>query len=126
MFLLANFFNSNRILTIFFQYPMTISREFQINPLITLKLEGDMTQIYMGGTKFRQCKYLFLINPNETTGDYITSIDEAAERFDSKPEARKYLHRIYKFRPERNLWLTAPIYNLGPSTDMILDFFIAI
>ena len=68
---------------------MTIPREFQINPLITLKIEGDKTQIYVGGIKFRQCKYLFLINPNETIGDYITSIDEAAENFDSKLEGEE-------------------------------------
>ena len=35
-------------------------KEFQINKLITVKLEERKTNIYIAGDKFRQCKYLLL------------------------------------------------------------------
>ena len=62
-------------------YRMTIKRQFRINEYMVLTLEEGQTHIYVGGQNFRQCKYLFLINPNETIGEDINSIDEASEKF---------------------------------------------
>lgn len=55
------------------------TKEFKINDLITLKLEGKKTNIYVNNKLFNQCKYLLInININEVEDyDEIESIDEA-------------------------------------------------
>ena len=65
-------------------------KEFKVNEYITLKLEMGETVIYVGGELFNQCRYLFLINPNETIGEEINSIDEAAEKFYSVLETNYF------------------------------------
>ncbi|MFW9999536.1 MAG: hypothetical protein ACFE9Q_06635 [Candidatus Hodarchaeota archaeon] len=41
-------------------------KEFHVNEFLTLKLENDKTNIYVGGALFRQCKFLMLnISVNE-------------------------------------------------------------
>ncbi len=57
---------------------------FKINDYLTLKLEENKTQIYVGGKKFRQCIFILLNIPiNEITlSEKIKSIDEAAEKLD--------------------------------------------
>ena len=62
-------------------------KEFRINEHLTLKLEGGKTHIYVGGERFFQCKYLFLLNPQGILNE-INSVDEAAEVFDKAMESR--------------------------------------
>lgn len=54
------------------------TKEYRINSLLTLKLEENETVIYVNEKRFRQCKYLLLINPNEKEKN-IDSIDLLAE-----------------------------------------------
>ena len=63
-------------------------KEFQINKLITVKLEERKTNIYIAGDKFRQCKYLLLkklvAEEIEEFVENFTSIDdEAVETLDT-------------------------------------------
>lgn len=64
-----------------------IRKEFRVSEFITLRLEGEKTIIYVNGERFRQCKYLLLVNPqdNEVQMD-INSIDEAEEKLSLKLE----------------------------------------
>ena len=48
--------------------PKKIMKEFEIDKNITLRLEEGKTIIYIDNKEFKQCKYLFLINPNKTIG----------------------------------------------------------
>lgn len=79
-------------------------REFKVNGLITLKLEGDKTMIYVDGMEFRQCKYLLLDIPVEkiSSFDEIDSVDEAAEKLDHSEEPRK--NTISRIPPEVEFW----------------------
>ncbi|TKJ24873.1 MAG: hypothetical protein CEE42_09540 [Promethearchaeota archaeon Loki_b31] len=79
-------------------------REFKVSELITLKLEGDKTIIYVDGMEFRQCKYLLLNIPVEkiSSFDEIASVDEAAERLDHSEEPRK--NTVKKIPPEVEFW----------------------
>ena len=53
---------------------------FQINKYLSVKLINKKTQIFVNDEPFRQCKYLFLVNPqNDPHEPTINSIDEAAE-----------------------------------------------
>lgn len=83
---------------------LPIKNEFIINNYLKLRLEDDLTNIYVGGRLFRQCKYLML-NVSLTKirdYDYIESIDEAAEKLDSSLErGGKYK---YKISPETEFW----------------------
>lgn len=75
-----------------------VKKVFKVNEFITLKLQWNKrkgefeTMIFVGEEPFRQCKYLLLVNPNEIIGDYVESIDYAAEKMvkvlekDIKPE----------------------------------------
>ncbi|MFO7796246.1 MAG: leucine-rich repeat domain-containing protein [Promethearchaeati archaeon] len=64
--------------------------EFRVNKFITLRLEGKETVIYVKKERFRQCKYLFLIDPRNTVDNDINSIDEAAESFEKKMEGENF------------------------------------
>lgn len=59
-------------------------RTFKINSFLKLKLESGTTNIYVGGKRFDQCKYLLLNIPTDYINKYdnIKSIDEASERLD--------------------------------------------
>ncbi|KKK42788.1 hypothetical protein LCGC14_0496750 [marine sediment metagenome] len=63
-------------------------RQFDVNEYITLKLEENKTNIYIGNKKFLQCKYLLLNIPVEKISDFdeIESVDEAAEKLDKSQE----------------------------------------
>ena len=76
-------------------------REFQVNKHLFLRLEDESTIIYVGGERFRQCKYLLLnIQIDEIQSlDEIESIDEVAEKLDESQEfynlkKRKFLLRL--------------------------------
>jgi WD40 repeat protein len=61
--------------------------EFQVNKYISLKLIGNYTQIFVEGKPFKQCKYLFLINPERAEQqEEIDSIDEASSLYKSDLE----------------------------------------
>ncbi len=79
-------------------------REFQVNKYLFLRLEDEGTIIYVGGERFRQCKYLLLnIQVEEIQSlDEIESIDEAAEKLD---KSQKYsdLKKV-EIPPETEFW----------------------
>lgn len=80
------------------------NNEFIINSYLKLRLEDDLTNIYVGGRLFLQCKYLMLnvSLTNVRDYDYIESIDEAAEKLDSSLErGGKYKYKIF---PETEFW----------------------
>lgn len=56
--------------------------EYEINDLITLKLEDSKTIIYVFGEPFNQCKFLMLVILDEDVFklEKVNSIDEAAEK----------------------------------------------
>ncbi len=57
--------------------------EFKVNEYITLRMddyEDGITNIFIKGKLFRQCKFLLLIRPVENKFDEILSIEEAKER----------------------------------------------
>lgn len=79
-------------------------KEFQVNRFITLKLENKITNIYVLGKLFAQCKFLLLNIPIDEVREFdnIKSIDEAAERLDHKLE----FHTKSKLNlsPETEFW----------------------
>jgi len=77
---------------------------FKVNKYITLRLENGKTIIYVGGKKFRQCKYLLLDIPVDETRDYgdIESIDEAEEKLQT-PWVTRRTHE-YHVSPETEFW----------------------
>ena len=79
----------------------TTKKEFKINDLLTLKLEGERTIIYVNGHPFRQCMYLLLDIPVHEIERYdeIRSIDEAAVRLSRNMERN---HRLVP--PETEFW----------------------
>ncbi|MFX0012812.1 MAG: hypothetical protein ACFE9R_21045 [Candidatus Hermodarchaeota archaeon] len=78
--------------------------EFKINQYLTLKLEGNRTNIYVNEELFQQCKFLLLEIPIEkiSSFDEIESIDEASEKLDrSLEQPREGSPRI---PPETEFW----------------------
>ena len=75
-------------------------QEFKVNHLITLKLEGKDTVIYVAGKRFQQCKYLLINIPEDSLDSTkeIISIDEAANNFDGYPETSTNIP------PETRFW----------------------
>lgn len=65
---------------------MSSETEYVINDFLSLRLEDGETILYVAGERFRQCKYLFLNLPDQTTGDQINSIDEAAQHYNADLE----------------------------------------
>ncbi len=61
-------------------YPPTLA-EFRINNFLTLKLEGNISRIYVKGERFLQCMRLVLNIQKDEAHEYdeIDSIDEAVE-----------------------------------------------
>jgi len=54
--------------------------QFRVNEYITLKLEKDITNVYISGDRFIQCKYLLLDIPIKYQTGGIVSIDDATEK----------------------------------------------
>lgn len=77
---------------------------FKVNEYLTLKLEGNETNIYVNNIKFMQCKYLLLNIPAEKVEDFddVISIDEAAERLDRTLE--RITHNELNITPEAEFW----------------------
>jgi len=63
-------------------------KEFKINEYLTVKLEKNITNIYINGKLFKQCKYLLLNIPKENVDDYdsINSIDDVATHLNHELE----------------------------------------
>jgi hypothetical protein len=77
--------------------------EFKINNYLTLKLEGDKTNIYVNGKLFMQCKYLLIHIPHSDISNYdhVESIDEAIEDYN----AQEGTHQTYRYlTPEVEFW----------------------
>jgi len=79
-------------------------QEFQVNDYLSLRLEDEDTIIYVGGERFRQCKYLLLnIRIDEIQSlEEFESIDEASERLDKSQEYSD-LKKI-EIPPETEFW----------------------
>ncbi len=79
-------------------------REFRINEFLSLRLEGEWTNIYVGKVQFRQCTILLLnISTDEmSTLDEIESIDEAAEKVGASIENSMDLYKFIP--PETEFW----------------------
>ncbi len=79
-------------------------REFRINEFLSLRLEGEWTNIYVGKVQFRQCVILLLnISVDEIrTFDEIESIDEAAEKVGISMEDSLDLYKFIP--PETEFW----------------------
>ncbi len=73
-------------------------KEFKINNYITVKLVNDITFIYVGDDKFKQCKHLlFEIHKFEKISfDEINSIDELEENFGIRSKS--------DISPEEEFW----------------------
>ncbi len=85
-----------------------VLREFEINKYITLKLLdngifGKSTRIFVNNAPFLQCAYILLDNPQENPlQSEIDSIDEAAEKLDSRLEL--FLDPPSPISPESMFW----------------------
>lgn len=61
--------------------------EFKVNELITLRLIGGKTVLYVNNEEFKQCKYLLLnVSIGENFPQDINSIDDAEEILDTRME----------------------------------------
>ena len=89
-------------------------KEYKINEFLSLKLEGGITQIYVKGKRFLQCKRLVLNISKKDVPIYdeINSIDEAADVYQKHlyqnkivegPLARD-LHEDHEITPEQEFW----------------------
>lgn len=67
-------------------------KEFKINKYLSLKLEDDITNIYLNGKKFLQCTYLLLSRKFDEIEDLseIKSVDEMSDYLDRSMEAGNY------------------------------------
>jgi hypothetical protein len=78
--------------------------EFKVNQYLTLRLERGITNIYVKGHLFNQCKYLLLNIPTSNVEyfDDIESIDEAEEILDRSMEGHgRHDHNI---NPRTEFW----------------------
>lgn len=76
-------------------------KEFRINEHLTLRLEGEQTNIYVDDYYFQGCKYLLLDIGIENASKYdsIESIDEAMEIYSKEHE-----HNRTILDPETEFW----------------------
>jgi len=82
----------------------SILTEFEISPILNLRLEHGETHIYVNNKHFKQCMYLLLTIPTDKIQDCedINSIDEAAAKYDHSLE---YLHSSsISIPPEVEFW----------------------
>ena len=79
-------------------------REFTINEFISLKMEGEKTNLYVNNELFKQCKYLMLHITTERIEEYqeIKSIDQAADMLGWKEEGQEGVE--YAIDPETEFW----------------------
>lgn len=81
-----------------------IYKEFEINKFLTLRLEEGITNIYVNGKIFKQCKLLILNIPVNKVEyfDEVRSIDEAAEKLGwSEDKQEKFaIYKGYNLSPE--------------------------
>jgi len=80
--------------------------EFIVNEFLSLKLEEDITMIYVAQKPFVQCKFLLLEIPiEETTSlDEMKSIDQVAQELDRSLEPEDEFTRVNKIPPETEFW----------------------
>ena len=80
--------------------------EFIINEFLSLKLENDITLIYVAGELFRQSKFLLLEIPvrDVTSLDEIKSIDEAAQELSRSLEPQDEFSRVDRIPPVTEFW----------------------
>lgn len=80
--------------------------EFVINEFLSLKLESDITVIYVTEEPFQQCKFLLLEIPVKdiTSLDYVKSIDEAAQELSRSLEPSDEFPRVDQIPPETEFW----------------------
>jgi len=80
--------------------------EFVINKFLSLKLENDVTIIYVAEEPFQQCKFLLLEIPvrDVTSLDNLMSIDEAAQELNRSLEPPDEFSRVNKIPPETEFW----------------------
>jgi len=78
--------------------------KFQINKHLSIKLEGNKTNIYVDNKLFSQCKFLLLEIPLQEmkSFDEIKSIDEVAEKLDRSLEPESGMK--IKIPPEVEFW----------------------
>lgn len=83
-------------------------KEFKINDYLTLKLVFGKTIIYIGGRRYRKCKFLLLEIPTNEEGidslNELNSIDEVAETLDASLEPREGKVFTYNIPPETEFW----------------------
>lgn len=94
-----------------------VLKEFKINKYISLKLgnEGSdklYTRIFLNDQMFLQCAYILIQNPHKhESQSEIDSIDEAAEKLDSRLE--KLSGDEPFMSPETIFWAIVPIFRRG-------------
>jgi len=87
-----------------------LDKEFKINDYMSLRLEGEDTNIYVKGKYFQQCKYLLLNIPISQISSFkqIKSIDEAAEDLDHDLDPfideEGNIYRNDRIPPEAEFW----------------------
>ncbi len=83
---------------------MSSEKEFKINEYFSLKLEGGVTNIYVVGKRFDQCKYLLLNIPKHEIEEWnkFDSIDEVSESLDHSLEGYEVYE--YEIPPETEFW----------------------
>ena len=74
--------------------------EYQVNDLITLKLIGRETIIFINGERVNQCKFLLFNIPVKEIEKYdeIQSIDELESRYGRQSEGKHIID------PETEFW----------------------
>ncbi len=80
--------------------------EYKITDLITLKLENNVTNIYINNQKFRQCKYLLISVSLDNIHQLnrIESIDQASELLDHSLDQIPERWRSDMIPPETEFW----------------------
>lgn len=77
-----------------------MKKEFKVNEYLTLELEGTITNIYVKGKIFRQCKYLAFNIPIDNTQEFdtIQSIDDLEQKDQTKT------YNTLGISPEQEFW----------------------
>lgn len=83
---------------------MSAEKEFKINEYFSLRLEDGVTNIYVAGKIFDQCKYLLLNIPKQEIEEWnkFDSIDEVSESLDHSLEGDEAYK--YEIPPETEFW----------------------
>ncbi|MHA1148367.1 MAG: leucine-rich repeat domain-containing protein [Promethearchaeota archaeon] len=82
--------------------------ELKVNQYLDLRLEGDVTSIYVGGKKFIQCKHLLIQIPKNKINEYntINSIDEVSDRINRSLSGLEdaFKEASFEIDPEEEFW----------------------